>query len=521
VSERVEDPAEILVVDDHAPSREVLLYALKARGHHVCEAGTGEECLREVESSPPDLVLCDMVMPGMSGLDVLRRLRGDERTRRLPFIMITGETAEDLRLEGIEAGADDYLTKPVQMAQLFARTSALLRTKRLDDEVRRQRDVIDNLLTISAFSPEYAGDRDRLELEFVRRTAELLQAREVVALLLDNASEPGRVVCHPPDQAEALARKTRSNGAWQRMIAEGRPLLVLPDDVEATEAMGLSEGFAGVPIHRLSGEVVGGIAAHGIPPGLRPQSLQILQTLAHRVGSELQLVRHRAELEREVAARTRELREALEALEEANISLEHAQEETLFRLALAAETRDNETANHLRRMGRYTEMLARAVRLDDEAIERMRYASLMHDIGKIGIPDHILQKPGRLSDEEFEVMKTHTVLGGEILQGSDAPVLQMSERIAVGHHERWDGKGYPHGVAGEAIPVEARIVAVADVFDALTSRRRYKRAWSHDESFAHLGEIAGSQLDPQLVGAFLEIRGDLAEVAQMLSDSAA
>jgi hypothetical protein len=184
-------------------------------------------------------------------------------------------------------------------------------------------------------------------------------------------------------------------------------------------------------------------------------------------------------------------------------SLQHTQLQVLQTLGRAGEFRDNETGDHVQRMSRLCARLARLAGLPDSVVADMRLASQLHDIGKIGIPDHILLKPGRLTDEEREVMSHHPQIGARILSGLDAPMLRLARDIALTHHERWDGSGYPEGLKGEAIPIAGRIVAICDVFDALRSNRPYKRAWPLPEVLSHLREQAGSHFDPQLVALFL------------------
>ncbi len=182
--------------------------------------------------------------------------------------------------------------------------------------------------------------------------------------------------------------------------------------------------------------------------------------------------------------------------------LEVARIEILERLALAAEYRDDVTGQHTRRVGEISGILARALMLPDEQIELIRRAAPMHDIGKIGVSDTILLKPGKLTAEEFGVMKTHTTIGARIQSGSVSPLLQMAEVIALSHHEKWDGTGYL-GLMGTAIPREGRIVAVADVFDALTNARPYKPAFPNEQAFEIIREGSGTQFDPEIVEVFL------------------
>ncbi|MCU0971980.1 MAG: response regulator [Gammaproteobacteria bacterium] len=213
---------------------------------------------------------------------------------------------------------------------------------------------------------------------------------------------------------------------------------------------------------------------------------------------------HNEQLERRVQERTTEIHET--------------RLEIIRRLGKAAEYRDNETGFHIVRMSRYSEITARSLGLNEAMAELILNASPMHDIGKLGIPDRILLKPGPLDAEEWEIMKTHAAIGAEILDGHGSTLLQMASRIARCHHERWDGSGYPAGLAGKDIPLEARIVTVADIFDALTSRRPYKEAWSVDRALDEIRHAAGRHLDPAVVKAFLgalpEITGVMRQYAE-------
>ena len=189
-------------------------------------------------------------------------------------------------------------------------------------------------------------------------------------------------------------------------------------------------------------------------------------------------------------------------------SLEAAQLEILERLARAAEYRDDDTGEHTERVGRIAALLARALGLREAEVELVRRAAPLHDVGKIGIPDEILLKPGKLTASEFAQMQTHTTIGVKILSGSRFPILQLATEIALTHHERWDGSGYPHGLAREAIPLPGRIVAVVDVFDALTHERPYKAAWPVAAAVAELRRQRGRQFDPNVVTAFLALQAE-------------
>jgi CRP-like cAMP-binding protein len=202
-----------------------------------------------------------------------------------------------------------------------------------------------------------------------------------------------------------------------------------------------------------------------------------------------QLAYHTRELEDIVRERTDELRKS------------HF--EVVRRLAQAAEWHDDTTGRHIARMSRLSHRLALAAGMDADRAERLLQASALHDIGKIGIPDRVLLKPGKLDAEEWALMQTHTTLGSQLLAGSRSEVVQTAERIALTHHERWDGGGYPHGLSGEDIPLESRICTICDVFDALISERPYKPAWSIPDALAEIAAMSGTAFEPRLAELFL------------------
>lgn len=202
-------------------------------------------------------------------------------------------------------------------------------------------------------------------------------------------------------------------------------------------------------------------------------------------------------LEQKVRERTREL--------------EETQLEIVRRLGRAAEYRDNETGYHIIRMSKFSQLIALAAGMSEEDAEMLLNASPMHDIGKIGIPDGILLKPGKLTNEEWRTMKTHTQIGAEILAGHHSELLKMAREIAMTHHEKWDGSGYPKGLKAEEIPLVGRIVAIADVFDALTSERPYKKSWPIEEAVAEINRQSGTHFDPKLVAVFNDVLDEVLE----------
>lgn len=345
----------VLIVDD-IPGNIVLMRRLLApKGYDVREAEGGRAALESVNSDPPDVILLDLIMPDMNGFEVCERLKRNLATRHIPVIIVTGMAEHEANIRALEAGADDFLTRPIDPVLLEARIHSSVKSKALQDQIIR----------------------------------------------------------------------------YQRR---------LEDDNVALE----------------------------------------------------ERVRERTAL------------------------LERTQQVTVFSLARLAESRDPETGEHLDRMRRYVREIAIELGkrpkyesiIDSGFIETLYYSSPLHDIGKVGIPDAILLKPGKLTHEEFDIMKTHTLIGGDTLKAADDEAggnsfLTMGRDIAYYHHEKWDGNGYPFGLKGLDIPLPARILALGDAYDALTSRRPYKEPFSHEVSKDIIVKASGSHFDPEIVDAFL------------------
>lgn len=348
----------ILVIEDDPMNNQLLTTIITRLGYIADAAFDGFSGLAKVESSPPDLILLDLDLPGVDGYEVARRLKHSVKTRIIPIVVVSSFAEVENRVKALDAGADDFLSKPIDQVELRARVQSLLKVKVYNDH----------------------------------------------------------------------------------------------------------------------------------------------------------MVNHQKILEEEVDKRTSQLRQAFDELKITSEKVKQAALDTTFRLAQASEYKDAETGNHIKRIGYYTAAIAKAMALPPQEIEAILYAAPMHDIGKIGIPDLILLKPDSLDEQEWIIMKQHTSIGGNILSGSDSYVIQMAEQIALEHHEKWDGSGYPKGLKGKEINLWGRITSIADVFDALTTKRPYKKLYSLDYSLEIIEKSRGSHFDPDVVDTFFSIKDELLSI---------
>ncbi|OGW58373.1 MAG: two-component system response regulator [Nitrospirae bacterium RBG_16_43_8] len=345
---------KILVVDDEEINLKLMCAILKSYDYTCETAKNGIEALEKIKGMPPDLILLDIMMPGINGYEVCRRLRNNPETEHTPVVMVTALTDRDSRIKGLDAGANDFLTKPIDGTELMVRTKNLLKIKEFEDFLKRHNEL--------------------LNAEVKEKTAELK-------------------------------------------------------------------------------------------------------------GSYI---------------------------------------DTIHRLTKVAEYRDEDTASHIKRAGYYSAALVRYLGWTEDKVDTIFYAAPMHDIGKVGIPAEILLKPGRLNPEEFALMKTHTIIGFNILSGTVSDIIYMADRIALSHHERWDGHGYPNGLKSEDIPIEGRIYNICDQYDALRSKRPYKRGLNHETAFKIITEGDGRTLpghfDPRILEAFREIADEFNKIFEELQD---
>jgi putative two-component system response regulator len=359
----MEQPNHILVVDDDSMTRLLMNTILSRMSYQVSEAFDGIDAWEKVIALSPDLIILDVSMPRMDGLELTHKLKNEPRTKNIPIMILSSHDELTDRVKAVEAGADDFLPKPVEHIILKAKVNSLLKIKSYNDYMHS----------------------------------------------------------------------------------------------------------------------------------------------------------YQNKLEEEVAKKTAKLKKAFDKLEAASKKLKLYSLDTILRLSQAAEYKDQETGQHIQRVGYYIQRIGQAISLSNQEIDDFLYASPMHDVGKIGIPDNILLKPGKLTAEEWAIMKQHTTIGGKILSGSDSSILKTAEIIALTHHEKWDGTGYPNKLKGLEIHLSGRITAIADVFDALTSKRPYKDAFPLEKAFAIMKEGRGKHFDPDLIDAFFVVKDDIISIRNKYS----
>ncbi len=508
----------VLVVDDDAQSRAVCRRALEIDGYAVVEAEDGLDAVAQVTKAPPDVIVMDMVMPRMDGLACTRRLKADADTQSIPIIIAGARSnAEDVAA-GLEAGADEYLTKPLNARELSVRVRTMIRLchgQTRSNEVRGEQSRALGILSDFSRAIASAESLEAILERTLAASAELTCSRRVCVLLPDPdrryltvARSLGAV-----DKADSEIRVPIGAATTGEVFQSRLPVLVATED-DARRCYACPDGA----LFRLVPSLATVLSAPEGAVGV----LVISGRSEARPFTALEL--DYVELICNIASASLADWTARQARDDARDSI-------VVGLAKLAEHRDADTGRHLDRATRFAVLLAEELRnvdayrgtITDQFLSDLERAVPLHDIGKVAVPDYILQKPGRLTAEETAVMRTHASIGARTLRSlvervPGAGFLVMAEQIAFGHHEWFDGRGYPAGLRGEAIPLAARIVAVADVYDAITTKRVYKEAMSHDRAVAIILEATGTQFDPTVVNAFTKREGDFRRLARELAD---
>ncbi|TCT22851.1 bacteriohemerythrin [Thiobaca trueperi] len=509
----------LLIVDDQVENLRVLSGLLK-RHYRIQAATSGEEALKLVLVAPlPDLILLDVMMPDLDGYQVCERLKAEPQTRDIPIIFLTARTHPEDEARGFAAGAADYVAKPIHPPLLLARVRAQLALAEPLHKARRELDV-------SEFERRRLWDRQQALLaisrtalreltlpQYLNEILDILAAIPWFAIercgmlfLVNRRQEPILVAQRGMEDVQCCqcvrVRPGSGVGACGQVLVQRRALFCPSQRALEDRCSTRSDETGCYHLPLMEGEQVYGVLALRAPLGREPgaDEMAFMADVAYTLAS---LIRRRL---------------AEETLRVSQVETQMARNEAIRRLGVAAEFRDTETGFHVLRMSRYARVLAQALGCDETFCELLELAAPMHDVGKIGIDDAILKKPGKLTDDEFTIMKTHTTLGGLILEGGDDPLIRLAREIALTHHEKWNGQGYPQGLAGVAIPLSGRICAVADVFDALTMERPYKRPWPVEKAVALIEAGGGTDFDAEIVAAFRERLPELVAIKARYRD---
>jgi response regulator RpfG family c-di-GMP phosphodiesterase len=496
---RFGDGRTVVLADDSPVQQKLTRIRLEQCGFIVTTANNGAQALRAAREIQPDLIISDVLMPELDGFELCRAVRDDAELRRTPVILLSSSyvSAEDRRL-ATGTGATWYLERTPDLARMITaaedcmsrRIEPIERNPDFDHEhLEAVRAQLDRQLTVTRDLEQHL-ETNAIDLAVIAGIASLLarssRGADVLGEVLTRCLEVASL-----DAAVILLRDRTGQLALSAQAGASAPVETLRRRMKLETDPELEAGAVRkLPATRVSGPgVVLALGAGSQSTGL----------LAMAWGDAV-LSEPRMTFARAIASQITEALELRRTLQH----LELARQQTVFRLALAAECRDDDTAAHNERVGTYAELLARRLGLDEARAQLLSEASVLHDVGKIGVSDTILLKPGKLSADEFERMKLHTTAGHRILAGSHVDLLDLAASIALTHHERFDGNGYPNGLRGEEIPLAGRIVAVADVFDALTSDRVYRPALTIDEAVSMMLDGRGTQFDPQVLDAFVE-----------------
>jgi response regulator RpfG family c-di-GMP phosphodiesterase len=509
---KMSSAGQVLVVDDDPANVRLIERVLESAGYEVLTAYSGQQALDMIAGGVPHVIILDIMMPHMSGFEVCSRLREDPRTQSVPIIVLTALDDVDNRISGIETGADEYMTKPFHVKELVARVASVMRTRTLGaaleeslGKVRRFNTFVENV-TMGLDVEQFVYDRlERLIMgQFMAGGVPMRRAASLLLAGVSGGSAAGMIRCSAyyvhDSQVELLSG----------------PVMV--PDVIRSLPMEMSIGLRYGKLSTEAAEAVSG----ALPANVNERVGRLCDAAIFSEGRLylaafnycLPVTQFDAELLRGLS-----LYLALSG----RLSRLASESDEAFRyvvdaLARAAEANDTDTGNHIVRVNVYAELLAAGLGMSQHFVSDIAFQAQLHDVGKIHIDPQVLRKRGELTAEEWEIMKQHTLYGAKII--GDSPRLAMARSIALTHHERFDGRGYPRGLKGEEIPIEGRIVAVADVYDAVRNVRAYKKAQSHDIAVnVILGgdeKVSASGFDPRVVEVFKRLAGRFNELYESM-----
>lgn len=483
----IQNRAKILCVDDELLNLELLDAILTSEGYEIIRANEGYEALSILKRDEVDLVLLDVMMPGINGYEVCQLIKASAATSRVPVIMITALSSKDDRIKSIEVGAEDFITKPFEKIEVLMRIRKLLEIKEKDSKIISLYGMLSGLAergnksaeTMTTGNFDYFASVDAL----IRGTTSGLRHGPRGILL---GTEETGWINYDMSDPESYKRGKIVAGEKLQFLLEGKiRIFYLNENENRTyEVRDTADILAKIGINAGNFICRAGaglcVVFYDFQKIIEDQDTIIIKAIAMQIM-----------FLRSVAMEIKETEKAYDYI--------------VFTLARIAEANDEDTGLHVVRVGEYSAMLAEKMGMDAGFTEMIRMQAQLHDVGKIQISPAILKKPASLTKEEFEVMKRHTVYGAKIIGKHSR--LSMAYKIASFHHEKWDGSGYPDGLKGAEIPLEARITAIADQYDALRNARAYKPAFSHEKTFEIItkgdGRTSPNHFDPVALSAFI------------------
>ncbi len=488
---------KILLADDEIVSRELLKELLIISGFEVFSAADGVEAIDLCQLVKPDVIVTDIRMPRKDGLEVLHAARDIDET--ISVIIVTGYGDLDSAVNALRRGAHDYLLKPINAELLIDAVTKgveLTRLKRLERDYRRV-----------------------LEEQVQQRTKELAETNEFLSGILNSSRGVSIILTDTNGVIKFWNVGAENIYGYKEHEMLGKHIVELFPDKE--------QGFETLSAwNRTIQKEKRTIQQNVTRRSKEGKELTIFSTMSPVIDSS-GIIKGILSLGQDVTEQFRLHQDLLRSYEK----IRKIQGAFIFALAHLAESRDSETALHLKRIQAYCKLLCKQLIaegkhkdiLTEDFVENLMYGAILHDIGKVGLPDDILFNVEKFTKSQFETMKQHTIIGGEALEqaareaGDDTGYLAIGKEVALYHHEHWDGKGYPFGLKDGDIPLSARIVAVADVYDALTTQRRYKNAFSHQEACELIIQARGRQFDPVVVDAFLQVEGEFQRIRDNFS----